>query len=97
MGIVFILLKLPCSSQPRIIPAIKIMHINNALDIDSVQKNNVRSTDVTFWIKNTTARAARSMPSMSLTFISTSSKLETILVLMVLRKRLDVAHRDIRR
>jgi hypothetical protein len=66
VGIVFILLKLPCNNQPSIIPTDKIRDINNALDIDSVQNKNVSSTDVTFWIMNNPAMPAVTMPSISL-------------------------------
>jgi hypothetical protein len=73
MGIDFILLMLPRSNHPRIIPSDKTRSISNALDIDSVQNKNVISTDVTFCMINTTAVPARIMPSMGLTFISIAS------------------------
>jgi hypothetical protein len=48
-----------------IIPVDNIRDINNALDIDSVQNKNFRSTTVTFWIINNTA-----IPAMTKLIIS---------------------------
>jgi hypothetical protein len=49
-----------------IIPVDNIRDINNALDIDSVQNKNFRSTTVTFWIINDTAIPAINKLNISL-------------------------------
>ena len=68
--LLFLLLKLPCSQYPKIIPTNRIKIMNKDLDIDSVQNKNLSSMTVTFWMMNKPAVAARIMPRMTLTFIS---------------------------
>jgi hypothetical protein len=70
MGMVFIFLTLPCSSQPTMTPTNNIMNISKALDIDSVQNKKVSSIVVTFWMMNNTAMPARIKTNMSLKLIA---------------------------
>jgi hypothetical protein len=86
MDIDFILLKLPWSNQPRIIPADRIKNVSSALDIDTVQKKSVSSTDETFWIVNTTASPARIMPIMSLAFMPILPSLKLFFICAAIRK-----------
>ena len=65
----FLLLKVPRSNQPVIIPDEKIRNIVSVIDAGSVQNNNFSSTMAAFWKISIAARPARIMLVISLAFM----------------------------
>lgn len=66
----FLLLKVPRSNQPAIIPDDKIRNIVSAIDAGSVQNKNFSSTIAAFWKIKIAAKPARIMLVISFAFMS---------------------------
>ena len=66
----FLLLKVPRSNQPDIIPDKKIRNIVSVIDAGSVQNKNFSSTIAAFWKINIVASPARIKLVVSLAFMS---------------------------
>ena len=66
MDVAFLLWKLPCSKNPRLIPTERIKNMNRDLDIDSVRNKKSQLNGVTLCVMNKpVVRSARSTPIFS--------------------------------